>query len=160
MDLSWLERTELIVGRESLEKLAKSKVLIVGLGGVGSFAAEFIARAGIGKLTIIDGDIVDVTNKNRQLPALTSTIGMKKADLMAARIKDINPDVSLTVIDTFQRPEHTKELVSSEKFDYVMDCIDSITPKVYLIKTCVEQGQRLISSMGAGGKMEVVCQMP
>jgi tRNA A37 threonylcarbamoyladenosine dehydratase len=130
MDLSWLERTELIVGRESLEKLANSKVLIVGLGGVGSFAAEFIARAGIGNLTIIDGDIVDVTNKNRQLPALTSTIGMKKADLMAARIKDINPNVSLTVIDTFQRPEHTKELVSSEKFDYVMDCIDSITPKV------------------------------
>ena len=99
MDLSWLERTELIIGRESLEKLANSKVLIVGLGGVGSFAAEFIARAGIGELTIIDGDIVDVTNKNRQLPALTSTIGMKKADLMAARIKDINPDVSLTVID-------------------------------------------------------------
>ena len=154
MDLSWLERTELIIGRESVEKLAKSKVLIVGLGGVGSFAAEFITRAGIGKLTIIDGDIVDVTNKNRQLPALTSTIGMKKADLMAARIKDINPDVSLTVIDTFQRPEHTKELVLSEKFDYVMDCIDSITPKVYLIKTCVEQGQRLISSMGAGGKMD------
>ena len=154
MDLSWLERTELIIGRESLEKLANSKVLIVGLGGVGSFAAEFIARAGIGELTIIDGDIVDVTNKNRQLPALTSTIGMKKADLMAARIKDINPDVSLTVIDTFQRPEHTKELVSSEKFDYVIDCIDSITPKVYLIKTCVEQGQRLISSMGAGGKMD------
>ncbi|PHX77512.1 MAG: tRNA threonylcarbamoyladenosine dehydratase [Flavobacteriales bacterium] len=154
MDLSWLERSELLIGRASLEKLAHSKVLIVGLGGVGSFAAEFIARAGIGKLTIIDGDIVDVTNKNRQLPALTSTIGMKKADLMAARIKDINPGVYLTVIDTFQRPEHTEELVSSEKFDYVMDCIDSITPKVYLIKTCVEQGQRLISSMGAGGKMD------
>lgn len=154
MDLSWLERTELLIGRESLEKLAKSKVLIVGLGGVGSFAAEFIARAGIGNLTIIDGDIVDVTNKNRQLPALSSTIGMKKADLMAARIKDINPDVSLTVIDTFQRPQDTEDLILSEKFDYVMDCIDSITPKVYLIKTCVEKGQRLISSMGAGGKTD------
>ncbi len=154
MDLSWLERTELLIGRESLEKLAKSKVLIVGLGGVGSFAAEFIARAGIGNLTIIDGDIVDVTNKNRQLPALSSTIGMKKADLMAARIKDINPDVSLTVIDTFQRPQDTEDLILSEKFDYVMDCIDSITPKVYLIKTCIEKGQRLISSMGAGGKTD------
>lgn len=154
MDVSWLERTELLIGRESLEKLAKSKVLIVGLGGVGSFAAEFIARAGIGNLTIIDGDIVDVTNKNRQLPALSSTIGMKKADLMAARIKDINPDVSLTVIDTFQRPQDTEDLILSEKFDYVMDCIDSITPKVYLIKTCVEKGQRLISSMGAGGKTD------
>ena len=154
MDLSWLERTELLIGRESLEKLAKSKVLIVGLGGVGSFAAEFIARAGIGNLTIIDGDIVDVTNKNRQLPALTSTIGMKKADLMAVRIKDINPVVSLNVIDTFQRPQDTEDLILSEKFDYVMDCIDSITPKVYLIKTCVEKGQRLISSMGAGGKTD------
>lgn len=154
MDLSWLERTELLIGRESLEKLAKSKVLIVGLGGVGSFAAEFIARAGIGNLTIIDGDIVDVTNKNRQLPALSSTIGMKKADLMATRIKDINPDVLLSVIDTFQRPQDTEDLILSEKFDYVLDCIDSITPKVYLIKTCVEKGQRLISSMGAGGKTD------
>ena len=154
MDLSWLERTELLIGKESLVKLSKSKVLIVGLGGVGSFAAEFIARAGIGNMTIIDGDIVDVTNKNRQLPALSSTVGLKKADLMAARIKDINPEVNLTIIDTFQRPEHTEELVSSEKFDYVLDCIDSITPKVYLIKTCVEHNQRLISSMGAGGKTD------
>ena len=87
MDLSWLERTELLIGKESLVKLSKSKVLIVGLGGVGSFAVEFIARAGIGNLTIIDGDIVDVTNKNRQLPALSSTVGLKKADLMAARIE-------------------------------------------------------------------------
>ena len=87
MDLSWLERTELLIGKESLVKLSKSKVLIVGLGGVGSFAAEFIARAGIGNMTIIDGDIVDVTNKNRQLPALSSTVGLKKADLMAARIE-------------------------------------------------------------------------
>lgn len=154
MDLSWLERTELLIGREAVERLASKKVLIVGLGGVGSFAAEFIARAGIGNLTIVDGDIVDVSNKNRQLPALNSTVGLKKAQVMADRIKDINPDVNLRVIDSFQRPEHTMELVANEKFDYVMDCIDSVTPKVYLIKTCMENQQRLISSMGAGGKTD------
>jgi tRNA threonylcarbamoyladenosine dehydratase len=154
MDLSWLERTELLIGKESVERLTSRNVLIVGLGGVGSFAAEFVARAGIGNLTIIDGDVVDKTNKNRQLPALTSTVGLKKADLMAARIRDINPDVNLRVIDSFQRPEHTQELVRHEKFDYVMDCIDSVTPKVYLIRSCVENGQRLISSMGAGGKLD------
>jgi tRNA A37 threonylcarbamoyladenosine dehydratase len=154
MDLSWLERTELLIGKESVERLSSRNVLIVGLGGVGSFAAEFVARAGIGNLTIIDGDVVDKTNKNRQLPALTSTVGMKKAELMAARIRDINPDVNLRVIDSFQRPEHTQELVRVERFDYVMDCIDSVTPKVYLIRSCIENGQRLISSMGAGGKMD------
>ena len=121
MDLSWLERTELLIGKESVERLSSRTILIVGLGGVGSFAAEFVARAGIGNLTIIDGDVVDKTNKNRQLPALTSTVGMKKAELMAARIRDINPDVNLRVIDSFQRPEHTQELVRVERFDYVMD---------------------------------------
>lgn len=154
MDLSWLERTELLIGKEEVERLASKKVLIVGLGGVGSFAAEFIARAGIGNLTIVDGDIVDVSNKNRQLPALNSTVGLKKAQVMADRILDINPEINLRVIDSFQRPEHTMQLVADEKFDYVMDCIDSVTPKVYLIKTCMENQQRLISSMGAGGKTD------
>ncbi|MBL7812581.1 MAG: tRNA threonylcarbamoyladenosine dehydratase [Bacteroidetes bacterium] len=153
-DFGWLERTELLIGREQLEKLHNSRVLIVGLGGVGSYAAEFVCRAGVGNLTIVDGDIVDVTNKNRQLPALSSTIGMKKAELMAARMHDINPNLNLQVLSSFQRPEHTMELVSSNKFDYVMDCIDSISPKVYLIRGCVEHGQRLISSMGAGGKTD------
>lgn len=154
MDLSWLERTELLIGRTELERLAAKRILVVGLGGVGSYAAEFVCRAGIGNITIIDGDIVDVTNKNRQLPALSSTVGKKKAAIMAERMLDINPELNLQVIDTFQRPEHTMALIESEKFDYVMDCIDSVTPKVYLIKTCVEQKQRLISSMGAGGKTD------
>ncbi len=153
-DLSWLSRTSLLIGEEKVRELTQKHVMVVGLGGVGSFAAEFIARAGIGNLTIIDGDIVDKTNKNRQLPALTSTVGMKKAELMAMRISDINPDVNLQVIDSFQRPEHTQELVRAEKFDYVMDCIDSVTPKVFLIRSCIENGQRLISSMGAGGKLD------
>ena len=154
MDLSWLERTELLIGRTELENLSQKNVLIVGLGGVGSYAAEFVCRAGIGTITIVDGDIVDTTNRNRQLPALSSTIGKKKAQIMAERMLDINPNLRLQVIDTFQRPEHTMQLIESQKFDYVLDCIDSVTPKVYLIKTCVEHNQRLISSMGAGGKTD------
>ena len=154
MNLDWLERTELLIGKDKLEKLSKSNVLIVGLGGVGSFAAEFICRAGIGKMTIIDGDTVDPTNKNRQLPALNSTIGQSKAAVMASRFLDINPDLGLRVIDKFQQPEDNINLIKDESFDYVMDCIDSVSPKIYLIKTCFDTNQRFISSMGAGGKLD------
>lgn len=153
MNLDWLERTELLIQKEGLEKLVKSNVLIIGLGGVGSFAAEFIARAGVGKITIVDGDEVDPTNANRQLPALTSTIGQSKAQLMAERIKDINPDIELTVIEEFLTPERMDEVVTKE-FDFVCDCIDSITPKVNLIKTACRKKVKLASSMGAGGKMD------
>lgn len=154
MNLDWLERTELLIGKEQLVKLSQSNVLIVGLGGVGSFAAEFICRAGIGKMTIIDGDTVDPTNKNRQLPALNSTIGLSKASVMANRFLDINPDLNLLVIDKFQQPEDNINLIKGESFDYVMDCIDSVSPKIYLIKTCFDMKQRFISSMGAGGKLD------
>jgi len=154
VDLDWLERTELLIGNEQLLRLNAAHVLIVGLGGVGSFAAEFIARAGVGQMTVIDGDIVDKSNKNRQLPALTSTVGRKKAEVMAERLLDINPQLKLHVIDHFQRPDDTIALIESQSFDYVMDCIDSISPKLYLIKTCMEKKQRLISSMGAGGKTD------
>ena len=124
MNLDWLERTELLIGKEQLVKLSQTNVLVVGLGGVGSFAAEFICRAGIGKMTIIDGDTVDPTNKNRQLPALNSTIGLSKASVMANRFLDINPDLNLRVIDKFQQPEDNINLIKGESFDYVMDCID------------------------------------
>lgn len=154
MNLDWLERTELLIGKEQLVKLSQSNVLVVGLGGVGSFAAEFICRAGIGKMTIIDGDTVDPTNKNRQLPALNSTIGLSKASVMANRFLDINPDLNLQVIDKFQQPEDNINLIKGESFDYVMDCIDSVSPKIYLIKTCFDMKQRFISSMGAGGKLD------
>jgi tRNA A37 threonylcarbamoyladenosine dehydratase len=153
-DYSWLERTELLLGEDQLGKLINSNVLVVGLGGVGSFAAEFVCRAGVGKMTIVDGDIVDNTNKNRQLPALSSTVGMGKAEVMANRLKDINPNISLTVIDKFQSPDDTISLIRNNKFDYVMDCIDSVSPKLFLIITCVEENQRFISSMGAGGKTD------
>ncbi len=154
MNLDWLERTELLIGKEQLVKLSKSNVLVVGLGGVGSYAAEFICRAGVGKMTIIDGDIVDPTNKNRQLPALNSTIGKSKAAVMAARFLDINPELDLTIIDKFQQPEDNIKLIQDQSFDYVMDCIDSVSPKLYLIKTCFDMKQRFISSMGAGGKLD------
>jgi tRNA threonylcarbamoyladenosine dehydratase len=149
----WLQRTELLVGSEALEKLKNMHVLVVGLGGVGSYAAEFIARAGVGNMTIVDGDTVDLTNTNRQLPALHSTVGVSKTGVMAQRIRDINPDINLTVIEEFLTPNSAKELISNQ-FDYVFDCIDSVQPKQYLMVTCKQMGVRIISSMGAGGRID------
>ena len=151
--MSWLERTELLVQKEGLDKLQKAHVLIVGLGGVGSYAAEFIARAGINKITIVDGDVFDETNKNRQLPALDSTIGKSKAQVLAARLKDINKEIELTVLEEFLSPERAYEIVSKE-YDYVLDCIDTITPKVNLIVAARRKKVKIISSMGAGGKLD------
>jgi tRNA A37 threonylcarbamoyladenosine dehydratase len=149
----WQERAELLFKKEGLEKLKKSNVLIVGMGGVGSFAAEFVARAGVGKITIVDGDVVDITNINRQLPALHSTVGLPKVELMAARLKDINPELDLTVVQEFLSPERAFELVTDD-YDYVMDCIDSITPKLNLIIAAKRKKVKIISNMGAGGKFE------
>jgi tRNA A37 threonylcarbamoyladenosine dehydratase len=117
----WLERSELLVGSDTLNKLANAHVMIVGLGGIGSFAGEFIARAGIGTLTLIDGDAFDPTNKNRQLTALDSTIGRNKAVVLGERIKDINPEVHLNIIEEFVLPERVWELLAEYKPDYVMD---------------------------------------
>lgn len=153
MDTSWMERTALLVGKKGLEKLNNSHVLVVGLGGVGSYAAEAIGRSGVGKMTIIDGDTVDPTNRNRQLQALASTHGQNKAHLMAERLRLINPDIELNVIDEFRTPDDMK-LLLSQKFSYVVDAIDSISPKLYLLQTAYYNNQRIISSMGAGGKMD------
>ncbi len=150
----WLERTELLIGADNLQKLQQLNILIVGLGGVGSFAAEFLARAGVGSMTIVDGDVVDITNTNRQLPALHSTVGKGKALLMQERIQDINPKMKLRTITQFINPDETFELVNSEAYDYVLDCIDSVTPKLLLIKAAREKGCKIISSMGAGGKVD------
>ncbi len=152
-DPHWLQRTELLVGGEALEKLKKMHVLVVGLGGVGSYAAEFIARAGVGSMTIVDGDTVDLTNTNRQLPALHSTVGVSKARVMADRIRDVNPDINLTVMEEFLTPNTAKDLITKE-FNYVFDCIDSVQPKQYLIVACKQMGVRIISSMGAGGRID------
>ncbi len=149
----WQERAELLFKAEGLQNLKNSNVLIVGVGGVGSFAAEFLARAGVGNLTIVDGDVVDITNINRQLPALHSTIGMSKIEVVGNRLMDINPELNLTKVQEFLSPERAFEIVE-EKYDYVLDCIDSVTPKLNLIIGAKRKRVKIISSMGAGGKME------
>lgn len=149
----WTERAELLFKPEGMTRLQNAKVLIVGMGGVGSFAAEFIARAGVGTMTIVDGDVVDITNINRQLPALHSTVGLSKVDVVGDRLMDINPELNLTRIKEFLSPERAYELVSDD-FDYVVDCIDSITPKLNLIMAARRKKIRIVSSMGAGGKVD------
>ena len=129
-------------------------MLVVGLGGIGSFAAEFIARSGVGKMTIVDGDVVDPTNRNRQLPAMSSTHGVSKADWMAARIKDINPEIELNVVKEFLSPEKAYEIVSLYDYDYIIDAIDSITPKINLLKAAYDLKKKIVMSGGAGGKMD------
>lgn len=148
----WQERAALLFKEQGIENLKKSNVLVVGLGGVGSFAAEFLARAGVGNMTIVDGDVVDITNINRQLPALHSTIGLPKIEIVSNRLLDINPELNLIKIQEFISPERAHEIVSSE-YDYVLDCIDSITPKLNLIVAAKQKKVKVISNMGAGGKM-------
>ena len=133
--------------------MAASEVMVLGMGGVGSYAAEFIARAGVGKMTIVDGDVVDPTNRNRQLPALSTNHGEPKADIMAERIKAINPEVELQVIKSFVEPEMVKALIALQP-DYMIDAIDSITPKITFIKEAFNSGIPLVSSMGAGAKLD------
>ena len=154
MDKYWLERTELLMKEEGLEKLNRANVLVIGLGGVGSFAAEFLARAGVGHMTIVDGDTVDITNINRQLPALRSTVGQHKVEVVAERLLDINPDLKLVKINEFLNPERMDEVLDSDKFNYILDCIDSVTPKLFLIKAAKRRKIKLVSSMGAGGKTD------
>ena len=134
MSKKWLERTELLIKEAGAEKLQNAHILIVGLGGVGSFSAEFIARAGVGNLTIVYGDTVDTTNINRQLPALHSTVDQYKVELVAQRLLDINPELNLTKINQFLNPEDMETILDSTPFDYVLDCIDSLTPKITLIQ--------------------------
>ena len=151
---NWKERTELLLGRERLDYLATVHVLIVGLGGVGAYAAEQICRAGVGKMTIVDADIVNMSNLNRQLPALHSTIGKPKAEVVGARLKDINPELELTVINEFIRDERTEEILDSSKYDFIVDAIDSLSPKVFLLFHALKRNIPVVSSMGAGAKTD------
>jgi len=155
-DTAWLSRTELLIGKEKLTKLNNAHVLIVGMGGVGSFAAEFICRSGVGEMTIIDGDVVDPSNRNRQLPALATTHGMSKAELMGDRLKQINPELKLTIIKEFVMPDRVESMLDSNP-DYVVDAIDSITPKVTFIRAAHAKGLKLVSSMGAGARLDPTC---
>ena len=149
---NWLERTELLLGSEKLELLRNAHVLVVGLGGVGAYAAEMIARAGVGRMTVADADTVNATNINRQLVALHSTIGQKKADVMAARLRDINPDIEITEYPVFYMPE-TADQIDLSGFDCIVDAIDTVTAKLHLIQTAKALGVPIISSMGTGNKL-------
>jgi tRNA A37 threonylcarbamoyladenosine dehydratase len=153
MDTSWLSRTQLLIGEEKLMHLTQQHVMVVGLGGVGSFAAEFIARSGVGRMTIIDGDVVDPTNRNRQLPALSTNHGISKALIMEERLRAINPEIALTVVRSFVNPDMVKDFFVV-KPDYVIDAIDSITPKITFLREAYGQGIRVVSSMGAGAKLD------
>lgn len=153
MDCNWLERTELLLGKETVEQLKNKHVLVVGLGGVGAYAAEMIARAGIGRMTIVDGDTVSISNINRQLPALHSQVGRSKAEVVAERLRDINPYIELTVVNEFIKDDRMVQLLEN-KYDYVVDAIDTLSPKVFLICHSVRLGLRIISSMGSGGKTD------
>jgi len=150
----WMGRTELLLGQDQLHKLINSNVLVVGLGGVGGIAAEMIARAGVGKMTIVDADTVDPTNRNRQIPALKSTEGKVKAEVLAERLLDVNPDLDLQVIPAYFRDQLTFDVLDNNQFDYALDCIDTLSPKVFYIKACIDRGIPIVSSMGAGSKVD------
>lgn len=150
----WQSRTELLIGEDGLEKLSKSHVLQVGLGGVGAYSAEQLCRAGVGELTIVDADIVSVSNINRQLPALHSTVGKTKVQVMADRLQDINPELKLHCIEEFIRDERTAEILDAAAYDCVLDAIDTLSPKVYLIYQALQRQIPVVSVMGAGGKMD------
>ena len=149
----WLTRTELILGDYGLKKLNAANVLVVGLGGVGAYAAEMICRAGVGTMTIADGDVIHASNRNRQLPALESTQGLPKAEVMGQRIKDINPELRLTVIQEYLKDERMVEVLDMG-FDYVVDAIDTLSPKIFLIYHSLQRKFPVVSSMGAGGKFD------
>lgn len=151
IEMDWQIRTELLVGKENLERLEKSHVLVAGLGGVGAYVAELLARAGVGKLTIIDGDVVNISNKNRQLLALDTTVGKSKVQLMSERLLNINPKIELITIEEYIKDQAIIDLVE-KPYDYIVDVIDTLAPKVYLLYYAKKYGQKIISSMGAGGK--------
>ncbi len=154
MENDWLQRTELLLGGPMLQRLKSAHVLVVGLGGVGAYAAENICRAGIGEMTIVDADTVENSNRNRQLLALTTTLGQPKSEVMAQRLRQINPEIKLHTVQEFIRDERTIELLQQADYDYVVDAIDSLSPKVFLIYHALQQNLKLVSAMGAGGKMD------
>lgn len=151
----WQQRTQLLLGDGKMERLRRAHVLVVGLGGVGAYAAEMICRAGVGRMTIVDADTVQPTNINRQLPALHSTVGQPKAEVLAARFRDINPDVELTVLPLFLKDENIPELLDAATYDFVVDAIDTLAPKCHLIVEAMKRRLKIVSSMGAGAKSDI-----
>ena len=155
MDNDWTGRTALLLGGDKMERLRRAHVLVVGLGGVGAYAAEMICRAGVGRMTLVDADTVQPSNINRQLPALHSTVGRLKADVLAERFRDINPDIQLTVMPVFIKDEAVDRLLDAAPYDFVVDAIDSLSPKCHLIAGAWARRLKIVSSMGAGAKADI-----
>ena len=155
INIEWQQRTELLLGKDKMKRLRHAHVLVVGLGGVGAYAAEMICRAGVGRMTIVDADIVQPSNINRQLSALYSTMGRPKAEILSERFRDINPDLELTVLVEYLKDERIPELLDSAKFDFVVDAIDTVAPKCYLIYNVLQRRLPIVSSMGAGAKWDI-----
>lgn len=151
----WQQRTELLLGTEKMERLRNAHVLIVGVGGVGAYAAEMICRAGVGHMTLVDADTVQPTNINRQLPATHSVLGRPKVEVLAERFRDINPELDLTVLPVYLKDEAIPELLDSRKFDFIVDAIDTVAPKCYLIYHALQRRIKIVSSMGAGAKSDI-----
>lgn len=150
--MHWQERTQRLIGQAAIQKLAQSKVIIFGIGGVGGYAAEALARANIGEITLVDSDIVDVTNLNRQIVALTSSIGKNKVDVMAQRLLDINPNLKVQAIKKFYLPQNSSEF-DLAKYHYIVDAIDTVTAKIQLIVNAKKLNVPVISCLGAGNKL-------
>lgn len=151
----WKQRTRLLLGEEKSERLRQAHVLVVGVGGVGAYAAEMLCRAGVGRLTLVDADTVQPTNINRQLPALHSTLGHPKVEVLAARFRDINPEVELAVLPVFLKDENIPQLLDAARYDFVVDAIDTLAPKCHLIAEALRRRIKIVSSMGAGAKSDI-----
>lgn len=151
----WKQRTRLLLGEEKSERLRQAHVLVVGVGGVGAYAAEMLCRAGVGRLTLVDADTVQPTDINRQLPALHSTLGQPKVEVLAARFRDINPEVELTVLPVFLKDENIPQLLDADRYDFVVDAIDTLAPKCHLIAEALRRHIKIVSSMGAGAKSDI-----
>lgn len=152
---NWKQRTQLLLGEEKMVRLRNANVLVVGVGGVGAYAAEMICRAGVGRMTIVDADTVQPTNLNRQLPALHSTLGMSKAAVLETRFKDINPNLELKVLPVFLKDENIPDLLDADKYDFIIDAIDTLSPKCNLIYHALQRRIKIVSSMGAGAKSDI-----
>lgn len=155
MEENWRQRTELLLGTEKADRIRKAHVLVAGLGGVGAYAAEMLCRAGVGKMTIVDADAVQPTNINRQLPAMHSTLGMLKTEVLAVRYKDINPDIELNVLPVYLKDGNIPQLLDADRYDFIVDAIDTISPKCFLIYEAMKRHIRIVSSMGAGAKSDI-----
>lgn len=147
------DRTEILLGKDNLEKIKKSKVCIIGIGGVGSYTLEALVRIGVGKITIIDKDVIDPTNINRQIIATTKNIGKSKVDEAKKRINEINPNIKVAAIQDFVDENNVNKYID-ESFDYVIDAVDAVNSKVAIIKRCKEINVRVISSMGTANKLD------